>query len=366
MKVGIICFWDRTATPYLQKYERVLNELNIDYDVIFWNRTGMKSNQLGAKEREVVLNCGTKMWHKIISFVLWRNSILKVLREEKYDFLIILSTYPAVLISGYLFKHYNQRYLLDIRDYSLENISFFGKIVTALVDKSAFCTISSKGFMRWLKPSPKIVPNHNITSCQNNYEKNIRIKMNVKLNFTFVGNVRLDKQTEAVLVKLSRSKKYISGFVGRILPSCNIVDFCRKNDITNLYFLGQFDNQDKPRIYQNVDIINAIYANDDKNIRLADATPLPNRVYDAAVYKCPIVASKGTYLADLIQEYSLGFSVNGFDDDIEEQFDIFVRNFDEEVFRKGCERFLLKVLAEEKQFTDKLKNTLEFFDRRTL
>ena len=359
MNVGIICFWDRTATPYLEKYERILQEKNIDYEVIFWNRTGIKSSQLKHREREVVQECSTKTWRKIIDFIMWRNNVLKVLKKEQYDFLIVLSTYPAVLLVNYLLKYYQQKYLFDIRDYSMESFSLFGKVVNNLIDKSAFTTVSSKGYLRWLNPSNKIVPNHNITYYQNDYEKTIRLVNSKKLNFTFVGNVRLDKQTEAVLLKLKSSRKYISGFVGRILPGCNIIDICRENDIKNVYFQGQFSSNDKPEIYRNIDLINAVYANEDKNIRLADATPLPNRVYDAAVFKCPIVASKGTYLAELIDEYYLGFSVNGFDDNIEDQFDTFMGNFNEKAFREGCDKFLADVLKEEKNFLKKLSDTLD-------
>lgn len=359
LKVGIICFWDRVATPYLEKYERMLNERNIDYNVIFWNRTGVKNYNLGSKEKEIIHACSTNTLNKIIDFISWRNKIIKELKEEKYDFLIVLSTYPAVLLAGFLYRHYKQKYIFDIRDYSMEKNPLFGYIVSELIDNSIFTTISSKGYMQWLKPSSKIIPNHNITCFVENYEKNIRFKSSEKLNFTFVGNVRLDKQTEKVLINLKNSERYVSGFIGRILPTCNILQLCKDNAIKNVYFHGQFTNKEKPEIYRDIDLINAIYANDDKNIRLADSTPLPNRVYDAAVFKCPIVASKGTYLADIIEEFYLGFSVNGFDEDIEKQFDKFIESFDEKRFIEGCNKFLKNVLQEEKEFLNRFYEVLK-------
>ena len=36
--VGIICFWDRYATPYLLKYEKMLQEAEVPYEIVFWNR----------------------------------------------------------------------------------------------------------------------------------------------------------------------------------------------------------------------------------------------------------------------------------------------------------------------------------------
>lgn len=355
--VGIICFWDREATPYLEKYERLLESKCVDYEVIFWNRTGVKSDQLDSKEREFVHKCRTNVIHKIIDFISWRKKIIKTLKEENYDFLIILSTYPAILLSSYIFKHYKQKYIFDIRDYTMEQNPLFGYLVTKLIDKSMFTTISSKGFMKWLKPSNKIIPNHNITIIDDNYIKNISLKTSDKLNFTFVGNVRLYTHTKAVLLNLKNSKKYISGFVGRIMPSCNIKQLCRYENITNVHFGEQFPNKDKPEIYSNIDLINAIYG--DEYYKLVIETALPNKLYDAAVFKCPIVASKGTYLAELIDEYYLGFSVNGFDHDIEKQFDSFINSFDEKAFREGCERFLRDIMDEEEIFLTRLNSTLD-------
>lgn len=360
MKIGIVCFWDRTATPYLKKYERLLETKGLDYEVIFWNRTGIKSNQLGPKEIEVVYECSSNYLHKILDFISWRSRIMGILKRKKYDFLIILTTYPAVFLSGYLKRHYKNQYVFDIRDYSMEANPLFGNIVTGLIANSIFTAISSKAYMRWLKPSSKIILNHNITYYEENYKKNIKLKSSDKLNFTFVGNIRMNKQTKAALFNLKNSDKYVSGFVGRIMPTCNILKLCRDNNVKNVYFEGQFDSKDKRKIYCNIDMINAIFADDNKN-KLSWSTQLPNRVYDSAVFKCPIVASRGTYLAELIDEYYLGFSVNGFDNDIEKQFDMFIETFDEKMFREGCKRFLETVLEEEKMFTNEFYRVIENF-----
>lgn len=365
MKVGIICFWDRTATPYLEKYEEMLYTAGIEFEVIFWNRTG-KANCTAAMqhEKEILLRCRNSRLGKILDFYRWRNLARIELKRARFDYLIVLSTMPAVLLADYLFKYYSERYLFDIRDYTMESNPIFSKLVTNLVECSDFTTISSTGYLQWLKPSNKIVPNHNFTSYPKEYDKFIRIKNASKLRFTFVGNIRLDRQTEAALLQLKESNRYISGFVGRVLPSCKIHDFCRKNSINNVYFHGEFKGSEKAEIYKQVDLINAIYANSSNDIRLADSTPLPNRVYDAALYKCPIVASKGTYLADVIREYDLGFSVDGFAPNLEGQFNEYIDTFDERKFRAGCERFLEYALKEEAGFKSRFQSSMDRNMRR--
>ncbi len=336
----------------------MLESANIDFDVIFWNRAGVSNTAQNTNEKEITITCRNGRIGKLVDFLFWRLKILKLLKGAKYEYLIVLSTMPAVLLSGFILKKYKERYLFDIRDYTLEQNIIFSQIITMLVKHSDFTTISSAGFMQWLKPSPKIVPNHNITNYTDGFNKEIRLRRAGKVIFTFVGNIRLDRQTEAALLNLKNSTRYVSGFVGRILPSCNIKKFCQDNNITNVYFGNQFSNADKAAIYRDVDIINAIYANESVNIRPADSTPLPNRVYDAALYQCPIVASSGTYLAELIQKYDLGFSVDGFDTDLERQFDAYIDSFDEERFRAGCRRFLDYVLEEEAVFRGRFERSM--------
>ena len=36
--IGIVCFWDRAATPYLAKYEQMLKEQNAPFEVLMWSR----------------------------------------------------------------------------------------------------------------------------------------------------------------------------------------------------------------------------------------------------------------------------------------------------------------------------------------
>ena len=359
MKIGIVCFWDRHATPYLAKYEEVLRDNGIDFEIIFWNRSGKVAVAKRKNEIDINLISPLGNFRKVMTFLHWRRKIIKVLNDRNYDYLIVLSTYPAVLLSNYLFKHYKSKYIFDIRDYSLESFPPFKWLVMKLINSSSFSTISSKGFMRWLDPSEKIIINHNITYIDLGYNRNSFFLDKNNINITFVGNVRLDEQTRAMLINMKNNNKYSFGFIGRMLTECDLDDICQKENIDNVFKKGPFVENDKPEIYKQVDIINAVYANEETNLRLDDSTPLPNRVYDAAIFKCPIVASKETHLAELIAEYNLGFEVNGFDKNIENVFNQYINEFDEKTFVNGCNRFLGDVMKEENNFRQSLANTVQ-------
>jgi glycosyltransferase involved in cell wall biosynthesis len=358
MRIGIICFWDRPATPYLAKYEKIMLENNIQHDVVFWDRSKSGLPVYKGNTITLRLKTSTNRVSKLRDFAKWQRMVLRVLRQNRYDFLILLSTIPAVLLSNYLLKNYRNKYIFDIRDYSLESNSIFKNRVMQLVECSKFTTISSKGFFVWLDPSPKFIINHNITYIDLHYQRVSFFKAGKQVNITFVGNVRLDGQTSAMLVNMRNNPLYNFGFVGRMLSECDLLDVCEKNSIKNVHIKGAFTEDDKPDIYSQVDIINAVYANSSENIRLADSTPLPNRVYDAVIFKRPIVASRNTYLAEVIAEYDLGFAVNGYSANVSDDFANYIKEFDENIFIKGCQKYLTEVLLEENKFREHLKTTI--------
>lgn len=362
--IGIVCFWDRYATPYLKKYEDILDSMGVDYEVIFWNRNPNDDADIISQVENVVninIDCIGKKLQKIQAFYRWKKIARRIIKEKKYDHLIVLSTVPAVLLCGILMRKYRNNYLFDIRDYTLEKNKLFKYIVMQLIKGSVLTAISSKGFMRWLNPSPKIMINHNITV---NHEKTStcpRLKEKETINFAFVGNVRLDAQTQALLLALKEENRIEQHYYGRILPSCNIGEIATANNVQNLFLHGSFDVLDKPQIFENVDLINCVYANAEKeeDIALEDSTPLPNRLYDSIIFYRPMVASKGTYLSELVQQYHLGCSVNGFSKNACDDILKYVDEFDEALFTKGCDELRAIVTKEELEFLQAVKNVLE-------
>lgn len=361
--VGIICFWDRYATPYLRKYEELLRSEKVSYEVVLWNRTPKDNDEKVTFYNQTVtvnIPCSGNKIQKGISFLAWKSVVKKIISERNYRHLIILSTVPAVLLFSTLLHNYKEKYLFDIRDYTLENNYIFRKIVMNLVHNSVLTAISSKGYMKWLDASSKITVNHNITvdDIDDSYTTLEQGKKIV--NFAFVGNVRLDTQTVGLMHALKNNERIEQHFYGRIIPSCRIKEIAEENDINNIFLHGVFDVSKKKKIFRDVDLINCVYANSEKeeNIHLEDSTPLPNRLYDALMFNRPIIASRGTYLAELVKEYNLGCNVNGFDSDVLKQILEYVDSFNPEVFLKGCNELRTIVLDEENKYIQKVRDIL--------
>lgn len=353
--VGIICFWDRLATPYLEKYERLLRENGVDYEVVLWNRTPEENMPEVSYEGNTVsinLPCCGSFLKRVLKFFQWRGVVQRVIKKQKYDALIMLSTVPTLLLRSLLKRKFLQRYLFDIRDYTFEKHKPLRKLVMGLVNNSALTAISSKGYMQWLDPSPKIMINHNITVDSAEEYTAPHLKNRTPLRFSFVGNVRLDTQTEALMLQLKEHPDFEQHFYGRILPTCDIEQIGKANNVENLFLHGPFDVTQKRQFFENIDLLNAVYANArrEEDIPLGDSTPIPNRLYDCLVFYRPLVASKGTYLAELIDTYGLGCTVNGFSPDAHQIIRAYADSFDRETFIKNCDVLRMQVSEEEKEY----------------
>ena len=361
--VGIICFWDRLATPYLAKYEKLLQKNGVEYEVVFWNRTPEAGTPEITREGNTVtinLPCRGSRSKRIMRFLKWRSVAKKVIRKQKYSALIMLSTVPTVLLGGLLRRKYRERYLFDIRDYTFESRKPLRKLVMGLINRSTLTAISSKGYMRWLDPSPKIMVNHNITVDETVGYTAPNLRDQQVLRFAFVGNVRLDTQTEALMLQMKDRKDFQQHFYGRILPSCRIEQIAREKNIDNLFLHGPFDVEQKHRFFGEIDLLNAVYANAQKeeDIPLGDSTPIPNRLYDCLVFYRPLVASKGTYLAELIDNYGLGCTVNGFCPDAPQIVRDYADSFDAEAFMKNCDTLRELVYREEERYVAAISSIL--------
>lgn len=351
--VGIICFWDRLATPYLAKYEKLLQDNAVDYEVVLWNRTpeeGTPRITRQGNEIQINLPCTGSLPRRASRFFMWSGAVRKVIR--KYDALIVLSTVPAVLLTDLLLCKYRGKYLFDIRDYTFEKYKPLRKLVMALINGSALTAISSKGYLRWLEPSEKIMVNHNITVDEAGDYAPPDLRTRDVLRFSFVGNVRLDTQTEALLLQLGKRTDFQQHYYGRVLPTCDIERIAREQGVENLFLHGAFDVAQKKEFFKDIDLLNAVYANarTEAEIPLGDSTPLPNRLYDCLVFYRPLVASRGTYLAELIEQYGLGCTVNGFSPDAPQIMLDYARSFDAEAFMCGCDTLRRQVCQEEEVY----------------
>lgn len=355
MKVLIVDTVSYNRAPYLQYYIDACKEKKVDYDLFLWNRdrTGGLQKNGNIYTMNSICPFGGSKFKKIIPMLRYRKALLKVIKKNQYTHLVLINTLAPVMISNYVLKHFDQRYILDIRDYTYERIKKYKAIETQLIKHSYFTTISSRGFLQFVTPSDKIVINHNISNLDK-IEDTVSLDKSKKITIGFVGSVRYPEVNQKLISAVQNDPRYILEYVGPEVDGCNLEGFCKEHGIKNVMFKGKFSNGQKPEIYKHIDMINSLYG----DFSLEVTTAVPNRYYDALIFKKPIIASKGTYLGELVERKTLGFIIDIKNDDFPFELDKFLHKFNNVHFKKSCNKELQLILDEQNQFQQRIESFL--------
>lgn len=353
MKICIIAHTERNYLPYMEKYVDFFEANGVDYDIVCWQREEQPAVSR-PHQYDYFEEAKEGFWNKFRSYLRYRKYVLSLLKKNQYDKLVVLTTVPAIFLRGILKRRYRNRYLFDFRDYSHERFGPYRRMVEALIRNSDLTTISSHGFMEFLSESPKLVMNHNITWSEIIPEApDLRNKQ--VINIGFIGGVRYYDENVQLIEKLKNTFRYQLWYIGKATSDCDLQGYCAQKEITNVSFVGKYDNREKPELYKSIDMINSIYGNDSLEV----TTALPNRLYEACMFKKPIISSRDTYLGEVIEQYELGLVVDAERDDVLAMADSYVAHFDRKAFSQGCENFLTIVRKDEEVLQKALKEFIK-------
>lgn len=341
-KALIVAFHPRTMTPYSQLYEETAVTQGYTYDIVFWDR--FKNAELERNGNEYIIHrictLGGSKFKKIPAMYYFRKTVKQIIDRGAYDRIVILNTLPGVLLSDVLLQNYRGRYILDIRDYTYEKYGFYRNRVNHLIDESFISTVSSQGFYRFLKreKSAKVFQNHNISNVLQKISEIPDFKEKAQIRIGFVGAVRYERENAQLIEAFANDERFIVSYYGRFNEGCHLDIYCDRKKIQNVEFHGAFNNEEKPVIYKKIDIINSLYGNDTYDVLFL----LPNRLYDSALFKKPIIVSSGTYLTEMVKKYGLGIVADNYTE-LKNKLLQYVDNFDSKKFNENCNRLLADV-----------------------
>lgn len=134
-----------------------------------------------------------------------------------------------------------------------------------------------------------------------------RRKMDGPFTVGFIGGIRYLNQMKMLLDAAQQAQVHVlfAGAGGKQGDLEAIQAYCQGK--SNITFTGKYQyERDIAKLYGMVDCVYAIYDADNPNVRIA----LPNKLYEAAYCGLPIIVAKGTYLAEVVEEYHLGYAVD--------------------------------------------------------
>lgn len=357
MKVGIVGITNIEFMPYLRKYQTILQKNNIDYDVLYWNRTALNEE---IKEIYIPFNCkssfGKKKYSKILDFLKYRKFLKNTIREKKYDKLIILTTLPAMLLFDLLLFKYKNNYILDIRDPSYEKFKLFNQIFKKIICSSYFTTISSEGFLEFL---PKIEGKY--FKIHNFDDKNLKLRVlsknsseNKIIKIRFHGFIRHIDANKKIIEKLGNDSRFEIHYHG-IYDNGEgsiIKEYATSNRMRNVFFHGKYNENERREFLSDTNILHNIYEND------ATKYALGNKMYDGILYYIPQLVSKGSIMGELVEKHQVGLTLDYNSSNLADEIYIWYQNIDFELFKNNCDRFLEEVMNDEKLFRTEFQKYL--------
>lgn len=289
MKVGIIAANNLCFSPYVFYYTKILDELNIDYEIIAPNRNPkIQDIQIG----DVYYIDWNQKSHSIINYFKLSHEAKKI-AKKKYDYVIVLTTINAVFSYKWLKKYYKHKYIVDIRDYTYEYNRIFYYLEKKAVLNSKLNVISSKKFMTFL-PEAEYYVCHNINTPINVLPYNFE-KSQTKIIIGYVGAVAYAEQCKKIMDLIKKDDRFEFHIYGTGVAENEVFEYKSKLNCERIKMYGKYSPKEKENIIKKVDILFNAYG---YGRPLVDCA-ISNKLYDALYYHKPILTSPHTYMHEM-------------------------------------------------------------------
>ena len=222
--------------PYLKLYTSLLDELQVAYDVLYWDRL---LKEEGERPNLFRFRFKDRGWtRRLQGYLGFRRSVAQHLKKHQYDLFILFTTQIGVLVRPLLGR---APYLLDLCDYRHEAHPVYRYLAGRVIRQSALTCISSPGHERWLPPGPEYLIAHDFDPKRVDYVPrpfNPRTKI-----ISYIGLMPYYQANVKFIAGVARCPEVTLRYAGKGLGTCEerLADYCRKRGISNVEFLGGWE-----------------------------------------------------------------------------------------------------------------------------
>lgn len=170
-----------------------------------------------------------------------------------------------------------------------------------------------------------------------------------------IGAIRDFQANSELIEALGNDSRFEVRFDGEGACSNELISFSKTLDCKNVFFTGRYRKQDESRLYSIASAINLLRYSEGYNDRVA----LPNRLYNAALNRRPVICYTGTLLAKYVVDYGLGVCVEN-KECIKKSLIEYFSNFDHASYTSNASAFLSDIVEENQVF----KETRDEFYRK--
>lgn len=307
MKILIVGCFDLLMHPYSEKYIEIFNANDIDFDMIYWNRSGDRKPGNHYIPFQFPLNTYSSRISKLKGYVKYRNFVLSYLRSKRYDRVVFLTTQTMVFFFPIAFKKFKHKYIFDYRDETYESNIVYRMIVQMCIHNSFKVAISSPGFIKLFNTSckDKFVLCHNAKKTFNSIP--ITKLPYTKTRIVYWGQIRLPEYFIKIIRIFENDPHFELHFHGEGNSEA-LIKYVKENNINNVFFSGRFNQDEIEEFAINTDILMNCYPNDSYQ-KLA----LTVKMYEGIGFGIPMLLQKGSFMSEYLKNNEYPFIEVDFD-----------------------------------------------------
>lgn len=353
MKIGLVLCANLEKAQYLYKYIGLLDSMDCDYDIIFWNRElsdfriATKGNYISYNE---AIDSFKPFIFKIKSYIKYSIFVHKQIKKYEYDKLIVFTSPAAFSIMDLCFGKYKKSYLFDYRDLTKEYINIYKNIIQKLAYNAALFTTSSPGYLCNFD-TKKL---NAYALCHNTFD-DFCIKKKYKKNETdpirivYWGAVRQFEYNKNICKIFGNDNRFVLVYHG---DGCyyELEKYCKNNNISNVYFTGKYCLNQIESFANQADIVFNAYETD-----FVTTPSLAVKIYDSVMYSLPIIVSANSFMEKYLEIYKHVFVFSLRNETILDDLYDWYRMLDVKKVQDSIDRLYYKICNDEKIFEKKLK-----------
>lgn len=344
--VGIILYGPFELAPYSKKYMRILRDAGEQFDLIGWRRE--ETVQYEGDNVFIYDGKSGKRYSSVLSKLApargYRKFVKKVLKQKKYDKLVILTTQTAILLADVLLTRYRGRYIFDYRDKSYEYIKPYSMLVNTLIKGSAETVISSEWFSEALTDKKDYILDHNFSADTLKYWKKECVKKRSgKIIAGYIGALREYEYHKRLIDSFKDDKRFEFHTYGCGDDSARLAEYAK--DFDNIFVHGAYKESEKCGIIEQLDIMCYNYP-----YSYVNDGAVANKYYDSLIMKKPMFVNPRTVLGRFIEKEGLGVGVSEDGIGASERIYNWYRDFDKDKFAAACDACMDKYIKENEMF----------------
>lgn len=348
--VCFVSYGNLYLAPYIKNY---LDVISYKCDILVWNRHSIKESSdihnILSYDYAVEDNLDGK-YKKLKGYIGYSRFVKKILARNKYDVVVFLQSIGAICMTPLLITKYRNRYIIDIRDYSIEGNYLLKNIESFLLNHSKLNVISSEGYKCFLPKAKEycIVHNYsNINIPELEMFKKREVEVPVKLSY--IGLIRFQDQNKRIIDLFANDDRFQLRFIGK--NALELKEYVDKRNIRNVTLIDQFPPEKTLEYFELTDAILNVYGNNNPLLDYA----ISNKLYYAASLHIPILVSKNTYMEKKAVGGGFGFTLDFEDKHIKDKLFSYIFNRKKDDFIKSCDVFMEKVKKDNWEFSNKIK-----------